>query len=72
MRPIPEPSEGTRTVLVLEGTGTVVIRGDDDEAPLTFVCGDCSAGLATEMYRGQLGKIVLKCNRCGSFNEAIA
>ena len=70
MRTIPEPPAGTRMVLVI-GRGTVVIRGDDKEAPLTFICGDCSAALATRMYRRQLGAVVLKCNRCGAFNEAI-
>ena len=72
MRTIPEPPQGARTVLsILEGTGTVVIADDDKKAPLTYLCGDCPATLATRTYHGQLGTVVLKCNRCGSFNEAI-
>jgi hypothetical protein len=72
MSTIAEPSEGSRTVmLIAEGTGTVVIRGDAEEAPLTLLCGNCSAILGTRMCDGQLGRVVLKCNQCGAFNETI-
>ena len=69
MQPIPEPPEGTRPVLTHQGEGTVIFRGVDKHAPLTFVCGFCSAALAESIHSGQITSIVLKCNGCGTFNE---
>lgn len=68
MRTIPKPPEGTRSVLILDGPGTIVVKGD---GPLTFVCGECSATLARRVDGGQLANLVLRCNTCGRFNETI-
>ena len=69
MRTIPEPPKGTRAVYRGRGAGTIAFRGEDEA--LSFVCGKCSSTLAKNVKGGQLNNLVLKCNRCGAFNETI-
>ena len=59
---IPEPEEGTRSVLVaprIEGTGDT-----------NYICGSCGKTLAEGMGEGQMQNIVLKCS-CGAFNDVV-
>lgn len=65
---IPEPEPDTRVVLILDGEGTVVMSGPG--GPTTMECGNCGAPLATDIELTLfVGSFVLKCNRCGLFNE---
>jgi hypothetical protein len=67
---IPEPAEGTRTVLVYAGEGTVMIRSE--AAPNVLMnCGSCGVRLVQGVVVSQLSGIVLKCNGCGAYNETI-
>jgi hypothetical protein len=65
-RIIPEPPEGTRTVL--EGSPSLgpFMRGN---GPTTYVCGLCRNILVENMFHGQISNIVFKCPKCQSFNE---
>lgn len=71
MEVIPEPEKDTASVLVLSGpsfasaTPFAVIRGGGDT---DYVCGGCRATLASQVRRGQLISMVLKCLKCDSFN----
>ena len=69
MTTIPEPPNGTRAVYKGRGAGTIAFRGEG--RGLSYVCGRCSATLAKDVRGGSLNNLVLKCNRCGAFNETI-
>lgn len=66
---IPEPEPGTRSVLLLEGAGTIVMSGEGP--PTTLVCGNCMAPLARGIRVDQIRNVVLRCNRCKRFNEPL-
>jgi hypothetical protein len=67
---IPEPAQGTRSVLLREGEGTVVFRAD--HAPRVVMdCGACDARLVQGVPVSQIENVVLKCNGCGAFNETV-
>lgn len=67
---IPEPAEGTRSVLIFAGEGTVAIKGD--VAPnLVMDCGSCGAPLVQGVPVSQIESVVFKCNGCGAFNETV-
>jgi hypothetical protein len=67
---IPQPEEGTRSVLAYEGEGTVAIRNPERETPV-HTCGACEAPLIVGMGLAQLQNVVLRCNGCGAYNETI-
>jgi hypothetical protein len=69
MRTIPEPARGTRAVFSGRGAGTIAFHGEEEA--LSFLCGKCSSTLAKNVKGGQLNNLVLKCNQCGTYNEAI-
>jgi hypothetical protein len=69
MRPIPDPPDATRAVLIKSGAGTIIIGGQG--GGLSFVCGRCSATLAEDINGGRLNNLVLVCKACGTFNEPI-
>lgn len=61
---IPEPSEGTRTILA--PPEAPAIRGDGD---LTILCGACNIAICQNIIPGQVENIVVKCPNCGKFND---
>lgn len=66
---ITEPKPNTRSVIAYEGKGTVAVKAG--KGKYNFTCGSCGAVLiegATEVK--QISDIVIKCNRCQSFNDA--
>lgn len=66
LRVIPEPGEGTRTILAPDHAP--LIRGGGGVIDLS--CGKCGTLLAVDMAsRYQASNIVFKCPSCGSFNE---
>lgn len=65
---IPEPEEGSRSVLVWKGKGTVAMRGPGN---LTMVCGNCAAPLIVGWKVQQLHNIVFKCAGCAAYNETV-
>ncbi len=67
LRLIPEPEEGTRSVIIFSGEGTVVMQG-----PATgrdYVCARCGSTILAGIPRGQIQNMVFKCASCGAFNE---
>lgn len=64
MKLIPEPSPGTRTVLVKTTAGPFM-KGD---GPRSYRCGTCNATLLRNVGHDQIQHIVFKC-LCGAFNE---
>ena len=67
---IPEPEEGSRVVLKKDDASstTVFLRGNDSDAP-SLLCGGCGVVLVERTQRGTMGGIVLRCPRCGSYND---
>lgn len=63
---IPEPEQNTRTVFVLKGPFPVFKgKGDVDR-----LCGKCGQVLVEGGSQGfEYGNLVIKCQKCGSFNE---
>jgi hypothetical protein len=66
LRVIPEPEEGTASVLV---------PGDDFTGPFitgvgpeTYVCGSCTAILLLNVTPGQIVGIVFQCPVCKAYN----
>lgn len=71
---IPEPGPGERTVLTRgQLTGTAFVDQGPyfvGEEEVNYVCGECSLALAAGLSStGQLETLVLRCPRCGAFNE---
>jgi DNA-directed RNA polymerase subunit RPC12/RpoP len=72
LKVIPKPEKATRSVLYTDPPRTVIIRGEKDaRGPFTYVCGECSAPLAETVHGDMLTNLVLKCNRCGRYNETL-
>jgi hypothetical protein len=67
---IPQPEAGTRSVIDYQGEGTIIFRSTAGPAT-ELVCGKCSAPLVVGMKVDQIRNLVLRCKRCGSFNEAL-
>jgi hypothetical protein len=68
MEIIPEPKEGTATVIILTKKGkfqTIVDGGEDN-----YLCGliECGNIICKNVNRGQVSNIVFKCPNCGSYN----
>lgn len=68
LRVIPEPAEGTASVLVTESTDRdFTFFGGDGDTDL--LCGKCGRALARGMAsRNQVQGVVFKCPGCQSFN----
>jgi len=65
---IPEPPlPYTRTVLIKDGNDPLFIKGYTTK--FKFVCGKCGSILMEGIDRKQVINIVLKCNKCNSFND---
>lgn len=68
---IPEPEPNTRSVLIKSDDGTLFIKGD--QSPQTvLVCGKCRSPLTEGISVDQVQNIVLQCNHCKAYNEALA
>jgi hypothetical protein len=63
-RIIPEPAPGTRTVLDQQALTVAVSSGDVD-----YLCGSCGVLLLQGMVRDAALNLVVKCPRCGAFND---
>jgi hypothetical protein len=68
---IPEPKKGTRSVLLYSGEGTQMITTPNGPG-IKLVCGKCDAPLAGGVPVSKIQGMVLRCNKCGSFNETPA
>lgn len=68
LRVIPEPLPNTRSVLILGGQGTVVMKGLDESNP-DLCCGNCAATLVSGTPEKTIHNVVFKCNGCGTYNE---
>jgi predicted RNA-binding Zn-ribbon protein involved in translation (DUF1610 family) len=69
MRVIPEPEEGTRTVLKYVGEGTVIMSGPGN---VIMECGNCGVPLIEGLSVAQIQNLVFPCPSCGAFNETLA
>lgn len=67
LREIPKPEEGTRTVLVYSGDGTVAMSGV--ATGHDYVCGVCDSVILEAIPKGQVVNVVFRCNNCGAFND---
>ena len=71
MEVIPEPEKNSASVLILKtpcyisNTPFAAISGGGNT---DYICGGCSAVLASQVNQGMLVSIVLKCLNCGSYN----
>ena len=66
---IPEPAEGTRSVLIKTNPGLVISATD---APnVVMDCGACGERLIQGCRSNQVVNIVLRCTACGVFNESV-
>lgn len=64
---IPEPDPNTRTVFESTTENTILFQGYD--VGVALCCGKCRSRLTLGIARSQILGIVMKCNRCGAFNE---
>lgn len=64
---IPEPDPNTRSVFIYDGEGSVAFRGTD--IGLALCCGQCGSHLTEGIRRENIRNVVLKCNKCGKYNE---
>lgn len=65
---IKKPAEGSRSVMVYEGEGTVAMRG---VGSVTYACGGCRAPILEGLDPGQVQNLVFRCNGCGAYNETL-
>lgn len=65
---IPKPAEGSRIVFAPFSPEPLYI-GDDTSAP-DYICGECSCVFMTKVNTLMLDNIIIKCPRCGAFNDA--
>lgn len=71
MEVIPEPTEGTATILIKAEVSFITIDpyaiisgfGDTD-----YICGACKVVLGSRVERGQISAMVLRCPVCKSHN----
>jgi uncharacterized Zn finger protein len=68
-RVIPEPEANTRSVLIYEGEGTVVMKGPGN---VIMECGNCGVPLVEGVAVNQLQNLVFRCPNCGEYNETLA
>ena len=62
---IPEPKEGTASVLSSSEGLQVLVKGQGDT---TYICGGCRKPICENVRRGQIGNLVFRCSNCGCFN----
>ena len=64
---IPEPKNGTRSVIVPAPNVLPVFDGKTGNT--SYRCGNCKAILVNRISHGQLRNLVIKCPKCSSYNE---
>jgi hypothetical protein len=65
---VPPPDPGERSIFEMtNASGSVLFAGVSGRHSLD--CGNCSTPLATRVNRDQFQAIVLRCNRCGAYND---
>lgn len=64
---IHEPDPDTRSVFIREGEGTIIFAGY--EVGLALLCGKCKSQLIVGIPKENIHNIVMRCNKCGAFNE---
>ena len=65
MRGIPEPAPGTRAVLIPHGRDLALRNG----GPHSYTCGSCGILLMKDLMAEQARSFVVRCGKCGAFNE---
>jgi hypothetical protein len=66
MEVIPEPAQGTASVLVFDKKGQyVIIKGQGHD---NFLCGACQNVICEGINEGQINNLVFKCPNCDSYN----
>jgi hypothetical protein len=68
LKVIPKPGSGTRIVFAPFSPEPLYI-GDDGSAP-DYICGNCGCVFMTKVNTLMLDNIIIKCPRCGAFNDA--
>jgi predicted RNA-binding Zn-ribbon protein involved in translation (DUF1610 family) len=66
---IPEPETNTRTVLIYQGQGTIMMSGPGNSV---MECGNCGAPLIQGVAVSQIQNLVFRCASCGQYNETMA
>lgn len=66
---IPEPDHLTRAVFVRTGEGTIAFSGY--ESGVAQCCGTCDSELIVGLPVGRVENVVIRCNKCGSFNDTV-
>lgn len=70
LRVIPEPEEGTRSVLVpTDDVVGPVINGPGGRGTTDQVCGSCGRVLIAGIAPSQVMEMVIRCPDCGSYND---
>lgn len=64
LKVVPEPAKGTAAII--QGDKSPLLRG---EGQFNYLCGKCGAILLKGIEKGQVRGIVLRCPKCGSFND---
>ena len=65
MRVIPEPAPGSRSVLIPRGRD-LALRGG---GALSYTCGNCGLVLMKDLMAEQARSFVVRCGKCGAYNE---
>lgn len=66
MEVIPEPQEGTASVLQFDKKGQfAIIKGSGTD---NYLCGACQNEICQGVVRGQIIRIVFRCPNCDSYN----
>lgn len=66
MRVIPEPALGSRTVLAPTSARHALFSSN---GPNSYCCGSCGTTLLEKMHYKQVADVVIRCAKCGAFNE---
>ena len=64
LKVIPEPEEGTASVLVQKNK-VPTFKGDGED---NYLCGKCKFTICEKIKHGQFVNIVFKCPNCESYN----
>lgn len=68
LKVIPEPAEGTRTVI--DTSSDLKGPAFTGQGEVNYLCGECGLMLAEGMESAaQISNMVIRCWRCESFNE---
>jgi DNA-directed RNA polymerase subunit RPC12/RpoP len=66
---IPEPEAGTRSVFITDNTDPDFIFVQGSLEDIEYTCGNCGRVLMRGVAPGQVINVVLRCPRCGQFND---